>query len=359
MDQNGFDSSEILTGDWLIPSIDNVLFDIGLSLDSVFNDTKPRKLLHQPLFVLFFMIIFMSLKVATITVDTDSDELLNLLGGFTHTYGRKMKQNINIFFVLSVMFVFFSQWVYYQNHKRGIKPTFLRVFHMMSGSVSPREVGLTNEEDIRRLIRLCRRISKMIWINNNRSIITLAITYNLAGFYFKSGLHDTLNYGTPHAIIVAIWAHTFWNIFCYQFLYFYIICQFLRTKLKRINESVIRMKSGKQFIRIGSLLSSLNSLYIEINEYNTSYWSKFLLNVWLTFCTSIVCLLHTTVFVDLPQIFFVIFLYSLVGYWSLFLFIIFTASSVHSEANKSYKYLNSISTLNYTNRFRFKWKVRN
>jgi hypothetical protein len=34
----------------------------------------------------------------------------------------------------------------------GIKPTFLKVFEMMSGLVSPNSIGLTNAGQIRKLI---------------------------------------------------------------------------------------------------------------------------------------------------------------------------------------------------------------
>ena len=143
-------------------------------------------------------------------------------------------------------------------------------------------------------------------------------------------------------------------------MYFYIICKFLKIRLKRINESVIRMNSGKQFIKLRSLLSTMNSLYIEINECNTSYWSKFLLNVWLTFGTSIVCLLHTTIFIKMQPTLIFTFLYCVLAFWSMFFFIIFTASSVHLEANNSNKYLNSLFVLNIfrkTKSIQLKYKV--
>ena len=45
-----------------------------------------------------------------------------------------------------------SQLVYYYNYKRGIKPTFVRVFQMMSGLVTPSSVGLYRETDITRRV---------------------------------------------------------------------------------------------------------------------------------------------------------------------------------------------------------------
>ena len=356
-----FDPDQLLRDNMVLNSIDDVLYDIGLSLTSVSNERKQRKLLNKPIFVLTVNAVFLLIRIAIACVSNENDQLLKILGDFTHMYG-KLKQNFNIIFILFTTFGLYSQWVYYLNHKRGIKPTFLRVFHMMSGSVTPREVGLTNEEDVRHLVRITRRIRKIIWFNNDYVIPVCAFNFVLAGFYFKCGSVETLIYATPHAIYLAVWGHIFWNIFGYQFMYFYIICKFLKIRLKRIKESVIRMKCGKQFIRLGSLLSSLNSLYIEINEYNTSYWSKFLLNLWLTFGTGIVSISRTVIFIKLPTLMLIILSYTLLAYWSLFLFFIFTASSVNSEANKSHKYLNSLFVMNRYNSSIFgrrKYKVIN
>ena len=340
-----FDPDQLLRDNMVLNSIDDILYDIGLSLTSVYNKPKPRKLLNKPIFILTLNSVFLLIRIAIACVSNENDQLLKILGDFTHMYG-KLKQNFNLIFIFFTTFVLFSQWVYYLNHKRGIKLTFLKVFHMMSGSVTPREVGLTNEEDVRQLLRITRRVKKIIWFNNDCAIIVCAINFNLAGFYFKCGILDTLIYATPHAICIAVWVHIFSNIFGYQFMYFYIICKFLKIRLKRINESVIRMNSGKQFIRIGSLLPSLNSLYNEINENNTSYWSKFLLGLWLTLGTGIVALLRTVIFIELPTIISIVVMYAFLVYWSLFLFFIFTASSVNLEANKSLKYLHSLCVMN-------------
>ncbi|CAG2102872.1 unnamed protein product [Medioppia subpectinata] len=42
-------------------------------------------------------------------------------------------------------------------YRNGIKPTFLGVFQMMSGLVSPKSVGLTNQSEVNRLLRRSKR----------------------------------------------------------------------------------------------------------------------------------------------------------------------------------------------------------
>ena len=102
------------------------------------------------------------------------------------------------------------------------------------------------------------------------------------------------------------------------------------------------MKRRKRFIRIRETLQSMDSLYSEITEYNNTFWSKCLLVFWLTFGIVIVLLLSLTFFTAIPITLQIIFIYLIIFATTSFLFIIFTASSVTSSANKSYKILNSL-----------------
>ena len=101
------------------------------------------------------------------------------------------------------------------------------------------------------------------------------------------------------------------------------------------------MKRRKQFIRIRGILHSFNSIYNEINEYNTTFWSKFLFIFWLTFGSLDVLILYLFCFASFPIIIKLFFFYSFVFFGLCFLFVIFTASSVNYTANKTHKILNS------------------
>ena len=101
------------------------------------------------------------------------------------------------------------------------------------------------------------------------------------------------------------------------------------------------MKRRKRFIRIRETLLSFDLLYKEINEYNTTFWSKFLGVFWLTFGPQITLLFYLVLFFDLNLPLLIIFSYTLLTLTQIFLFVIFTASSVNYCANKSYLIMNS------------------
>ena len=102
------------------------------------------------------------------------------------------------------------------------------------------------------------------------------------------------------------------------------------------------MKTIKQTktLRIRNILHSYDALYREIDEYNTTYWSQFLFSVWLFFGVFLVIAI-SLLFFNLPivmkiMIFIVIFTLII-----LYIYIMTIASSVNSEANKSYLIFNS------------------
>ena len=234
------------------------------------------------------------------------------------------------------------QLIYYYNYRNGIKPTFLRVFQMMSGLVSPKSLGLTDEQQIRKLLNRTKFLLKCTKINNKFIFPFTALNVMLTIYSYKTSLSETVYYGFPNAILSATWVIYFLNSLSYQCLVFYILCLYLKMKINSLNEILLEMKRRKRFIRIRETLQSIDSLYSEINEYNTTFWSKILMNFWTIFGTFIVFLLYICLFCNLDIINLLIFYYALFTYGFLFLLIIFTASSVNYCANKSYKTLNSL-----------------
>ena len=97
---------------------------------------------------------------------------------------------------------------------------------------------------------------------------------------------------------------------------------------------------------ISNVLLALNKLNTELNEYNASFWSKILINFWLIYSSFIILVLYNSLFTSMDIIVKLIYDYVCILFVMLFLFVIFTASSVNSEANKSYKLLNQLMAIN-------------
>jgi hypothetical protein len=97
----------------------------------------------------------------------------------------------------------------------------------------------------------------------------------------------------------------------------------------------------------------LDSSYVEIDDYNKNFWSKYLLTIWLILGSQTVTLLYCLLFVK-DIIFKLIIRYAFVAWVLTFLFVLNTASSVNYEANKSYKLLNIFMATNRSGFVRYK-----
>ena len=125
------------------------------------------------------------------------------------------------------------------------------------------------------------------------------------------------------------------------------LCLYLKIKLKNLNESVVQLNI--RFIRFREVLHSYDALYREIDDYNTTYWSKFLINIWLTLGTINVLFSQVLISSTIRLFLWFIMLYSFIFLSFLFITIIMCSASVNSNANQSYKLLNSFFCKQYCN----------
>ena len=123
---------------------------------------------------------------------------------------------------------------------------------------------------------------------------------------------------------------------------FYIICKYFIIKLKEQNSIVIYNKRITS-MRIRNILHSYDCIYREINEYNTTYWSKFVFNIWLLFGIFNIFLIHLVTFTSVPLFIKIILFYLFIILFTMYIFIMSIASSVNSKANKSHKIFNSFA----------------
>jgi hypothetical protein len=107
-----------------------------------------------------------------------------------------------------------------------------------------------------------------------------------------------------------------------------------------------RFKLKRNFIvnkRFKAYHMLMESILNEINEYNKSYWSKYLFWSWITFGTVISTLTYQTLFGKMSPITRSIFLYLLTLFIFIFAFLANTASSVALEVKKSLIIMSNLS----------------
>ncbi len=120
--------------------------------------------------------------------------------------------------------------------------------------------------------------------------ITSFLKLSLSFGTFRMSLIPLILYSSLLLILIEV----FWVILCTAFAYFsiniklsqmtyfYIICLYLKLKLRNANYS-IKESFEKKFKmtnhRMKNILKTLDSIIFEINTYNNDFWSKYLMFV--------------------------------------------------------------------------------
>ena len=321
--------------------MDDLLYDIGLSLTSSKDEPKRRNFFSRPSVIFSFSLFFITQKLLAIVCDNEIILLL-VCGDISHYYGTTMKVLINVFLCLQLSLVTISQLIYYYNHKRQIEPTFLRVFRLIN---NPADNGVIDQFDIDILNAIRSTLKKLVhFVNyNNKILYMFCVGYNLVPIVLHGySLIHSLLLCYVGVITFSLAATLVTNITGYQIIHFYILCKYFRMKLKNLNQRIIAKNRPMGFIRI---LPTFDALYREIDEYNSTYWSKILFSKWLIFGTAIVLLTSDSIVSDIPLALKVMIVYTALFLLFLFLVTIMSAASVNLRAYDSYRSLNSLYIL--------------
>ena len=347
------DVNKCLPPELTVESVDDILYRIGLSFDSI-RDRLKRKLIH-PMIVFFIQSLYLTQRIITISLNEDNHLIFIALGSLGYFIG--VRQHFDLFSILISILGLISQLVYYYIFRNGIKPTFLQLFRMMSGLVPPKSIGLTDEQEIIKLTKFTVKFYYLLNFITNYLQTYLSFLADFMFYLFLTKPLEVLFFGIPNVVVFGLFTRYFYNFFLNQLLVFYVICLYLKIKINSLNERLIEMKRRKRFIRIGETLQSFDSLYSEISEYNTTFWSKFLAVFWLTFGLIVALVRYITIFVPMVIFMKLVFNYGLLVLITSFLLVIFTASSVTYCANHSYKTFNSLF-ISYSKHNKHRYYIR-
>ena len=340
---------QLLPAHLRIDNIDSHLYQIGLQLSPIRPNIK-RIFIYNPIVIAIIITIIVVQRLICLLF-TDQ-RVLYLMGDFGAFYSIKIY--INTLIGLIQLFILASQLVYFSNHKRGIEPTFLRLFQMMSGSVPPNELGLNDRKQILGLINITRKLFLLLKFNSRYVSTFISFVVVFLSYLFHTPLSIAIIYGGMSTVTLGYLGYTFWNILGYQYLYFYILCKYLNfkqynliEKLKLSLKGEIKKQKKKQNLpenikSVMMIIRDLDNVYREIDEYNATYLSKFIFNLWLLLSAAFVILSYVALFVSLLLPIKIVVIYAFLFYNGIFIHTISTAASVNYQVKLTYLPLNSV-----------------
>ena len=170
----------------------------------------------------------------------------------------------------------------------------------------------------------------------------LSPLYILPVYYYKTTFLELVIFGIPNAIHFTLWVRYYWNIFFHQFPVFLFMCSYLNIKINALNAIAKQMTRSRRFVGVGKLIRSYHSIADEIHEYNTTYWSKFMLNFWFFYGLTVILMLYIVIFISMEFVTKSILCYILFAFATSFLMLVLKASSVNHSAQYSHTTIGSL-----------------
>ena len=271
-DINGFDPSKLLDQKYIVKSAGNHLYKCGLSYYKLSNCRKRRVISPKVISLLNLVIILRS--ILSMSLPDDSGKLFVYLADYTHVL--KARYHINPAIIGVAVTQLIAQALHYLEFKQNKRPVYLKPFVMFSGQCCPSDIGLTNEDDIIKMARAFKAGFAVLYYVNITFAVT-ALIIAIVPLIPHYQWHELLLFGLPWTVVFATYLLLTINMVCWVNLYFYIICQYERARLKQTNLDIKNKLETKirNYRSIMDLIRGLDSIYREIQEFNDSFWSKY------------------------------------------------------------------------------------
>ena len=228
-----FNPNKLLSSNLVIKSIDSHLYSIGLSLFK--NGNFKRRNFQNPVFMFIIQLQIFIRQCISLSVFEENPEIFVYIGDVG--YFIKARYHYAVACGLIMLISLISQILHFINYKKSIKPSYMRPFEMMSGLTSPQSIGLNDEEEIRKMIRISKYLFKVCKILP-LFMFCLIFTLTFWIFIHNFSLKQMMVFGMAYSILNGMIGFYANSIIISQIVYFYIICYYLKLKIKRINERI-------------------------------------------------------------------------------------------------------------------------
>jgi len=294
-----FGASELIPKERVIISAGSHLYRIGLS---PYKTRKiERNMFFKPIIIFIVLLLQLIRSLVLIVLPEKSHTFHAFMGDFAHFMGIRIQCHIAL--ALLHIQAMVSQIIFLVNYMNQTKPTDLRIFDVMSGLMTPQSMGLIDKKIVFKLNLMFKRV--IIFGNQyNRFIPIQVFLVVFISFYSNLSTIDLFIYGLPNTIIFIFTGIYTCQILLWQFIYFYLIVYYLNAKLNIVNNEMKRLSNlttlhlNKNYYnnKIFVLIKQLNDIYLEISEYNSNYWSKYLCNIWITLSVIIATTSYSLIF---------------------------------------------------------------
>ena len=152
------------------------------------------------IFIAFIFWYYLITNVINFINNGKNELIVLIFGDFSHILGIGIHSKIAMICIIN--FTISNQLIYYYNYWKGISPTFLSVFEMMSGLITPNSIGLSDPQSVTTFINTSKTLFKIIEFICNKTAPFMGL-FVLITFISYKPILTALLYVVLHLIVLC------------------------------------------------------------------------------------------------------------------------------------------------------------
>lgn len=249
---------------------------------------------------------------------------------------------IQFYYSISICSAYLSLRIYYIFNFADNHYNWFEIIKVIKGLQTIESIGISDRNRIAKFIRRIKifRITNKIIRDFGTLFLALAsITVLVINYNSYEIIYVFIN-----SITNCLFVYINTTITAYSFLYYYIVCDYIRIRFNLMNKKVskLRIFSGAQ--KVKDLIFEHNSICGDIMSHN-KFWKKYYFTVTFSLIPMNLMFLQHILFEEIFFTAFIMSLIFLIGYSLTHLMFNLLTASVNREASKSYKILYRLSIL--------------
>ena len=217
---NRINCKKLILSKIMIKSADNQLYNSG-----VFMEARPgvkRSLLFSPRFIVICFIFYVIYNIIQFYfINEKFTKTQIVLGDWSSMIGNKYDFKITATLIVIMNLIIES--IHYYNYRMAIEPTYLSVFEMMSGLVTPHSIGLNDEKNVLQLLKITKKLFKISKIVQKYNLPFLG-SIGFIPYIIYCDLFEIVFYGIPNILYFSLVTYYCFELCLWHLIHFYIIC---------------------------------------------------------------------------------------------------------------------------------------
>uniref|UniRef100_A0A6P6YD64 Uncharacterized protein LOC113797235 n=1 Tax=Dermatophagoides pteronyssinus TaxID=6956 RepID=A0A6P6YD64_DERPT len=362
--EKNFDPYKIIDETYIVRSVGTQFYSYGIHFyrPEFLQPNYHRHWFYNPGCIFFVNFVYILRSIIALFISPklqENRQYFIYLGDWPWCMGAKTHINIAaIFYTMMGTSILILCSIHYY---RGNQPIFLHALDFLAGRCPPSNARLY---DAKLVAKLLTKSSFCIHFCQLNTVTVGIVSFILSAWplWFKCSKWEFILYGLPWSAFFGVSSSYTYSAYSWNLIYFYLICSYLRYRIREINDLVTkwtnlitnqsikrnhqppnRQRKSITLVHIDFIRKQFDNIGHDIEQYSSKYFDKILFFLIALVAIFINVVLYTSIFMPIDLTVRLSLLYSVVLAIIVIFFLLNTASSVYEESLKSLKILNKFN----------------